>query len=318
MPGQPWGVRSIPEIDSRYPLWDQPNIVRDVDEGRFYLPDAEEGRRETNITTAVDARPVQVQRLPGNSFMPFTGAMTLGGFFVFGTFHWWSLALASLVAAIGVFIRWLWVGTAGKPEKETKDVGLGLTLPLYASGPGSIGWWAVFITMLAVLTASVCLLFGYYFYWTVRDDFPPEPTTGPGLLWPAVGLALALAAWGLTLLARRWNRRGEAAAAVAALVWGPVVALGGGAALLAGPWTTGLDPTSHSYPATVWLLSIWAALHLVVGVLMQLYCLAGRLTRRITARHDIDLANVSLYWHFAAFTVAITVATIAGFPLVAA
>ena len=43
MPGKPWGVRSIPEIDGRYPLWEQPNFMRDVDQGRFYLPDAEEG-----------------------------------------------------------------------------------------------------------------------------------------------------------------------------------------------------------------------------------------------------------------------------------
>jgi hypothetical protein len=46
MPSPPWGVRSIPEIDSRYPLWDQPNFMRDVDEGNFYLPDAEENLRE--------------------------------------------------------------------------------------------------------------------------------------------------------------------------------------------------------------------------------------------------------------------------------
>ena len=55
MPGKPWGIRSIPEIDSRYPLWDQPNFVRDVDEGRFYLPDAEELKRET-LVTSVDRR----------------------------------------------------------------------------------------------------------------------------------------------------------------------------------------------------------------------------------------------------------------------
>src|SRR5690606_37538135 len=46
MPGRPWGVRSIPEIDSRYPLWDQPHLVRDVDEGRHYLPDAPDEERE--------------------------------------------------------------------------------------------------------------------------------------------------------------------------------------------------------------------------------------------------------------------------------
>src|SRR5687768_4046903 len=80
MPGKPWGVRSIPEIDSRYPLWDQPNFIRDVDLGRFYLPDAEEGLRETIVTTPIDARPIQVQRLPGNSFITIYAALTTGGF----------------------------------------------------------------------------------------------------------------------------------------------------------------------------------------------------------------------------------------------
>jgi cytochrome c oxidase subunit I+III len=317
MPGQPWGIRSIPEIDSRYPLWDQPNLARDIDEGRFYLPDAEEGRRETIVTSAVDARPMQIQRLPSSSFVPFTAAMTLGGFFVLGTFHLWWLALASLGVATCVIVYWLWTGTAQRPEKDEKDAGLGLTLPLYVSGPGSIGWWAVFIMMLADLTAFVCIVFGYFFFWTVREDFPPDPAGGPGVLWPAVALALLLAAWGLTVLARRWNRGGRAGPAVAALVWAPVLALCGAAALVMGPWTTGLDPASHSYPATVWLLVIWTVFHTVIGVLMQLYCAARRLTRRMTARHDIDLTNATLYWHFLAFTAVVTVLTIAGFPLVA-
>jgi cytochrome c oxidase subunit I+III len=317
MPGKPWGIRSIPEIDSRYPLWDQPDLLRDIDEGRFYLPDAEERLRETIITTTVDARPTQVQRLPGNSFLPFASAMTLGGFFVLGTFHLWAAALASLVVATGFILRWLWTGTAHRPEKEEKDVGLGLRLPLYVSGSGSIGWWAMFITMLADLTAFVCLVFGYFFFWTVREDFPPEPSPGPGVGWPLLAAALLAGAWGLTLLARRWNRRGATAACVAALVWAPVLALAGGAALLAAPWTSGLDPTSHSYPATVWLLCVWIALHAALGALMHVYCLARRLARRMTPRHDIDLANVTLYWHFAALCAVVTVATIAGFPLVA-
>jgi cytochrome c oxidase subunit I+III len=317
MPGQNWGIRSIPEIDSRYPLWEQPNLLRDIDEGRFYLPDAEEELRETIVTTPVDARPTQCHRLPGPSFIPLVAAVTLGGFFVMGTFGRWTIALVSLATATGVFLYWLWVGTAKRPEKEEKDVGLGLRLPIYVSGPASVGWWGLFITMLADLTAFVCIVFGYFFFWTVRDDFPPDPATGPGVLYPAVGAALALGAWGLTLLARRWNRSGETAASVAALVWAPVVAVLGAVALLAGPWTTGLDPTVHSYPATVWLLAGWSAVHLLLGALMHPYCVAGRLTGRMTARHDIDLANVTLYWHFTALTVVVTVATIAGFPLVA-
>jgi cytochrome c oxidase subunit I+III len=50
---------------------------------------------------------------------------------------------------------------------------------------------------------------------------------------------------------------------------------------------------------------------------MQLYCLARRLAGRMTARYDIDITNVTLYWHFTAIMVVVTVAVIAGFPLVA-
>jgi cytochrome c oxidase subunit I+III len=317
MPGKPWGIRSIPEIDSRYPLWEQPNFLRDVDEGRFYLPDAQEGKRESILTSIIDARPEQCIRLPGPSFIPLVAALTTGGFFILGTYHWWGPAVASLGVATGVIMYWLWTGTAMIPEKEEKDVGLGLTLPLYVSGPQSVGWWAMFITMLAILTAFICLVFGYFFYWTVRSDFPPDPTPGPGVFWPGVAAGLLLGAWALTLLARRWNRMDNAAGFYAGLLAAVVFAVAGGGALLAGPWLSGLDPTQHVYPATVWILAVWAAAQVGVGVLMQLYCVARRLAGRMTARYDIDINNVALYWHFTAFTAVVTIAVIAGFPLVA-
>jgi cytochrome c oxidase subunit I+III len=49
---------------------------------------------------------------------------------------------------------------------------------------------------------------------------------------------------------------------------------------------------------------------------MQAYCLARRLAGRMTARHDIDIGNTALFWHFVALTAVIVVAVIAGFPLV--
>jgi cytochrome c oxidase subunit I+III len=317
MPGKKWGVRSIPEIDSRYPLWDQPNFVRDVDEGRFYLPDAEEGKRETLVTSVIDAQPLQCQRVAGPSFVAFWAAMFTGGFFIFSTFHWWWLAMASLVLALGAILIWLWRGTGFIPEKEEKEVGLGLKLPLYASGPQSVGWWAMFITMLGDLTAFVCLVFGYFFYWTVRTDFPPDGAAGPGVFWPALAAVLLLGAWALTALARRWNRRASAVGFYIGLLFAAVLGLAGGGALLAGPWLSGLNPQSHVYAATVWVLVSWVAVHIAVGVIMQLYCVARRLAGRMTARYDIDIHNVALYWHFLAVTVVITVAVIAGFPLVA-
>ena len=316
MPPENWGVRSIPEIDSRYPLWDQPNFRRDVIQGRFYLPDAEEMKRETLVTSVIDGKPQQCLRLPGPSFIPLIAALTLGGFFILGTFYLWKPALISLVAAIGVICYWLWVGTAVSPEKETKDVGLGLRLPLYVSGPSSVSWWAMFITMLAVLTAFVCLVFSYFFYWTVHEDFPPEGAAGPGVFWPSVAAGLLLGSWVLTMLSRRWNAADRAPLFYGGMAAACFCALAGGAAILAGPWTTGLDPKSHVYPAIVWLLAIWTTMHAVVGVIMLLYCIARRAAGRMTARHDIEIQNVVLFWHFVAVTVAVTVLTIAGFPLV--
>jgi cytochrome c oxidase subunit I+III len=316
MPGKAWGIRSIPEIDSRYPLWEQSNLVRDIDQGRFYLPDAEEGRRETLVTSVIDARPQQCQRLPGSSFQPLMAAVTLGGFFVFGTFHIWWLALVSLAAAACVIGYWLWTGTAHLPEKPEKDVGLGLKLPLYVSGPSSIGWWAMFITMLADVTAFLCLVFGYFFFWTVRSDFPPRSSPGPGLLWPGLALAFLAAAWASTVLARRGNRRDSRLAFHGELVAAMVLSLLGAGCLVAGPWTSGMDPRSHVHPAIVWVLVIWTAFHVAVGIMMHGYCLARRLAGRMTANHDIDIGNVVLFWHFVILMGVVTVAVIAGFPLV--
>jgi cytochrome c oxidase subunit I+III len=62
-------------------------------------------------------------------------------------------------------------------------------------------------------------------------------------------------------------------------------------------------------------LVLWATLHVALGVLMGLYCGARSVAAKLTALWDIDIHVVTLYWHFLAFTVALTVAVLAGFPL---
>jgi cytochrome c oxidase subunit I+III len=200
---------------------------------------------------------------------------------------------------------------------DHKDVGLGLTLPLYVSGLASVGWWAMCITMLADLTAFVCLIFGYFFYWTARPDFPPDPTPGPGVLWPTIAAGLILGAWGLMLGARRWNKRNCRVAFYIGMLLAIGLAVAGAGAFLAGPWVTDLNPQSHVYAAIVWLLMIWVAFHAAIGVIMQLYCVARRVAGRMTARYNIEIANVVLYWHFTTLAAVVTAAVTAGFPLVA-
>jgi cytochrome c oxidase subunit I+III len=76
-----------------------------------------------------------------------------------------------------------------------------------------------------------------------------------------------------------------------------------------------MDPKRHVYPAIVWILALWTAAHVAVGVLIHLYCAARRAAGRLDARYDIDIDVGRLYWHFAAATCVITTAVIAGFPL---
>jgi len=313
-----WGIRSVPLVTSRYPIWDQPGFVEKVDEGRFFLPDAEEGRRETIVTSVVDARPIQVARLGTPSVIPMVTAAALGSVFILTTYHlyWW--ALAGAVATLGCVLTWLWTGTAEIPEKPCKAIGRGLVVPLYLSGPAASGWWAMFITMLADATAFSGLLFGYYFFWTVHPVFPKPGFDGPGAFWPMVALALTLASWTATVVAREFNARGHVGVARAGLGIACGASLASVGAGLAGPWTSGLDPAAHAYPAIVWVLAIWTSAHAGVGAICQGYALARSLAGRMTPTHDADLRNVTVYGHFLLFTAVATYLTIGLFPQVAA
>lgn len=312
-PEENWGVRSIPIIESRYPLWDQADLMQKVNEGAYYLRSAKENRRETLITSVLDAHPLQCQRVATSTTITIISAALLGGVFVALTFELWILALLSGIGTLSAVLWWLWTGTGETPEKKTKDVGLGLRLPLYASGPDSVGWWAMFITMVGDGTAFASLIFGYFFYWTIHPDFTlGQP--GPGMRWPMIALSLFVAAWVAMLGARRLNASGWIDGARVALVAAFLLTLAASAAGFGGPWQHDMQPTAHVYPAIVWILVIWALAHAAVGSVMQLYCLARSLAGRLTREHDMELHNVALYWHFMAITAVITFAVIGLFP----
>lgn len=312
-PDESWGMRSVPIISSRYPLWDQPNLQQEIEEGRYYLPDAKSGRRETLVTSVLDADPIQCLRVGGTSYVTIVSAVALGGVFIALTFHWWLVTAVCGVVTLAAILYWLWTGTAEIPEAPDMDVGLGERLPIYVSGPASVGWWAMFITMVGDGTAFASLVFGYFFYWTIHLDFT-NSVEGPGALWPMVAIGFFLVSWLLMLLARHWNGLGRIGGARVALFAGLVVTFTGSVAGLWGPYVSKMDPTSHVYPAVVWILAIWAVVHAAVGCIMQAYCLARSFAGKMTARYDQDITNVTLYWHFLAVTAIVAFGVIGLFP----
>jgi cytochrome c oxidase subunit I+III len=312
-----WGVRTVPLIESRYPIWDQPGFVKAVDEGRFFLPDAEEGERELMISSVLDGHPMQVMRIGGPTVTPMLTAALLGSVFILTTYHLYGAALVFAVATLFAILWWLWTGTGIIPEKPEKHAGLGVVLPLYSSGPTSAGWWAMFITMMADATAFASLVFGYFYYWTIHPVFPPDGQPGldgPGVAWPMTAMGLMLASWLLTIGAREWNARSRVGIARIALLAAAFASAAAVAAAIAGPWRTDLDPVAHVYPAIVWILSIWVAVHAGLAIIMLLYVLARSLAGRMTPVHDGDIRNVTVYQHFIALSAIVTFPVLAFFP----
>ena len=313
MPGEPWGARCIPQVHSRYPLWDEPDLMRRVDAGEFYLADAQERKRETLVTTVVEAEPVQCMRVSGDGFPPMVAAAFTGAAFILATFKLYMLAGICTVFGLAAILWWLWRDTAPVPEKEHKAVGLGLTLPIYASGPRSCGWWGMFITMLADVTAFLSLVFGFYYYVAINEGYDfARLAIGAG--WPLAGLLSALAIAASTWAARRRGVLG----ARGALVLTALAALGcfAVAALVLGPWTAGVAPASHALPAMVWTLVAWSAVHVGLGVVMLLFCAAAAVAGRLDPEHDAHLWNTELFWHFTAFTVSVAVLVVLLVPVV--
>jgi cytochrome c oxidase subunit I+III len=314
VPPKDWGARSVPIVSTRYPLWQQENFLEDVDSGRFLIPDAPDLRRETIVTSVVDARPEQVLRIPGPNWLPFLAAVATGGFFIGATFHAWVTAGVSAVLAFVLILCWVW-DTAEIPEKNQRDAGCGYVLPLYVSGPQSVGWWAMFITLLGDGTAFVSLIFAYFFFWTVHPQWPPPMIGEHDLLLPALAFPLLVLAVGLiryAVVALRGARIGRFKLAV----WlGSASLLAFGGLELLWLFASNLDPTAHSYPAIVWTILLYLLLHVALGVVMGIYVLARFRAGRLAPGYDIDLRNVALFWYFIGFMGVVSMATVHLFSL---
>src|SRR5690606_37812223 len=134
--------------------------------------------------------------------------------------------------AVAAILWWLWTSTAWPPEADSKDADLGLRLPIYVSGPDSVGGWAVWISVLGDATAFASPTFAVSFYWTAQPASPPSAARHAragafGL--PGAGFA---ARWSLTVAARHMNRHACVGMACAGLALAALATPGGIAAMI--------------------------------------------------------------------------------------
>ena len=267
-----YSTRSIPLVKSREPLWDDPDIGRDVEEGRYFLPNSATGLRETLITSPVNAEPQYVQIMPGPSPYPVGAAVTTAGFFLALTVQAYAFALFSGIIATACVLRWLW-DTDPPVKQETADIGAGITVPIAITGPRSHGWWA--LNTLAVVMGMIAIM-GLFSYFYLFGIHPEVWIAAPGIL-QTIGIgALLVATLGLAWLSRRLlagHPKGEfpgqlpwlanalaAACSVLALWWD-----------ISGWLGADLAPTATGQGATVFGMLAFQGNCVAIGAVMALY-----------------------------------------------
>ncbi|MEJ7667985.1 MAG: cytochrome c oxidase subunit I [Casimicrobiaceae bacterium] len=324
LPTAHYSVRSIPTVTSREPLWDQPHLAEEVEAGLHYLPGTATGRRETIITSPVDAKPQYLLQLPGPGWAPFVAAVGTAAFFLLLTVKWVVPAVVCGVIAIAMMIRWMWGSDPGASHAPV-DIGGGVTLPVYVTGPKSHSWWAMVCLLLVSGTLFASLVFSYFYLWTVAPEVWPAGGDALPALWhPLIAAGLLLASSGVIASASRALQRSVARVAGSghwavriALLVALLFLVGAFAIELYGQWQAGLTPTESSYGAIVYMAAALQGQFVAVLVIMGLYTVARSLRGLLDGRRRATFDNTMLLWHYTVAQGLVTLAVLHGFPRLA-
>jgi len=102
-PPQSYATVHIPTVTTRHPLWDDHDEEADPEDDRL-LDEA----RLTLTTSWLDARPLSVATMPGDTLLPLISAATMFGIFCFLIFQLLWPALALTAATLVMFGIWMW------------------------------------------------------------------------------------------------------------------------------------------------------------------------------------------------------------------
>lgn len=295
LPQDDYAIRSIPRIESREPLWDRPTLRDEVDRGEHYLPGILTGRRETIVTSAVNAQPEYLLRLTGPSWAPQLAGAGTAAFFLFLTVKWFIPAAIGGVLALTSIFLWLWE-TDPAPSGKLYDIGGGVKLRDYGVGARSHGWWGMAVLILVDAAIFASLAFSFFYLW--RAWPPPQVQALNFDVLIASGAALVVSV-ACIALADRIVKRIESAAALivalmAALLFAWLAWFGHAHVLLASDGRA----AAHAYGAVNYTLLAWQGLHLVLLTLMAGYAAARAWTGQISATRCGVFDNTRLMWWY--------------------
>lgn len=301
-----YAARSIPDVKSREPLWDQPNLSAEVAAGQHWLPGTATGGRETMVTSPVSATPRYMLMLPGDSWLPLLAAAGTAGFFLLLTMGLTIIAWTCGIIAIASVIWWLWQVDQPSPA-PTVQVADHVWLPVGATGAASHSWWGTIIMLVVDMTIFASFLFAYIHISMMSPISCPPPNAAlPAPMWPLLSCALMAGASILFEIMRRRTGKQPAISQtwLRLIVFVAMVMVATGfAAEFAGQRQAGLDPTAQAWSAAVAALLAYQGFHVLILLLAGGYVLARSWSGKLGADSRGTLDNTALMWHGATLQV---------------
>ena len=317
LPNDVYGTRSVPIVTSRYPAWSDPALGEDVKAGRYYLPGNPTGGRETLATSAIEAQPEFVMRLPMPGW-PHVGAA------VFVALIFLSLTISQVVPAVifavlALISIWIWVwDTDPGPDKGLVEIAEGHRVPSYATGPQSISWWAMVLLMLVGAALYLAFVFSYLYLWTVSPQVWPDPalTALPPVEWALASAVLLVASGALIHLGRLYlPETGGANAAVPATIALAALALAASFAIdIAAQMRAGVNPSENAYAALTYLaIGLQGAL-VVLLVIAAAFVIARYCKGLLNRERCLSMQTTYLLWLYAVGQGTLGLLLVHGFP----
>jgi cytochrome c oxidase subunit I+III len=302
LPLDNYAARSIPRIESREPLWDRPELREEVDRGQHYLPGSHTGKRETIVTSPIEARPQYLLILPGPGWLPFLSGVGTALFFLMLTLKQTLFSVLFGVATVAMILCWLWE-TDRPPRTAPVDVGDGIKLPIATAGKNSHAWWAVITLLLVDGTIFASLVFAYFYLWTVTtgSPWPPAGADLPQLYAVVASLAALIASsacieWAARAL-KIAQRRFALTLSIAILV--ALASLTAAFTLdLFAHLNTGVRPDHHAYGAVVYTMLSYQGMHVVLLLIMAFYTLARLWNGLLDPERRMTFDSTRLIWHY--------------------
>ncbi len=298
IPSDNCGTRSVAQVSTRWPLWQQPGLSEQVVAGQHWLPGTVTGLRETLVTGARRADIRHLIVLPGPSWWPVLGALGTAGFFLLLTVKWVVAAFAFGALAVVSVLAWMWqTDRLALDAPTTATIGRGVQVPVGAALWASHSWWATVILLIVDFTVLASMAFAHIHLSMRLNVCPPPGAALPPLtsmLFVACCFVASSVLYGLA--GRGIAQRALARWRLLPLCLALTAAFAGTWLLIGDMNAAGLAPKATGWAASIAVLLSYQGFHFAILLVMGGF-LAARIWRGwASPRQRATYDNTGLMW----------------------